>query len=316
MENDYLELAEKDSEGPQQPPVDNSSHPTARAPESKSVSFLRALFPEATARHVLFFVLTFLSTYLVGGFWYSICLMSILTAHEMGHYLTSVKYGVQATPPFFIPFPLPPFGTLGAVIKMKSSMRNRQVLFDIGLLGPLFGLVLSIPIIVAGLKLSHIVDVGRLNNPNFLTLGDSFLFSGIQYLVLGPIPAGKDVVLHPIAFAGWVGLFVTALNLLPVGQLDGGHVVYAVFGKDRAEKVFNFTMVGMAIIILFFNPGWLLLVVLILLFGFKHPPPLDDTTPLDNTRKIIGIITLVVFVLSFTPVPFPGEILKLKESLF
>ena len=262
------------------------------------------------------FILTLLTTYLVGGFWYSVCLMSILTAHEMGHYLTSVKYGVQATPPFFIPFPLPPFGTFGAVIKMKSPMRNRKVLFDIGFLGPLFGLVFSVPVIAVGLKLSKIVDVGQLNSPNFMSLGDSFLFSAIQYLVLGPIPEGKDVLLHPVAFAGWVGLFVTALNLLPIGQLDGGHVVYAVFGKERAEKIFKLVVAAMAVIILFLNPGWLLLMVLILLFGFKHPPPLDDKTPLDDTRKIIGILTLVFFVLSFTPVPFPDEILRFQKGLF
>jgi len=242
--------------------------------------------------------------------------MSILTAHEMGHYLTSVKYGVQATPPFFIPFPVPPFGTIGAIIKMKSPMKNRKVLFDIGITGPICGLALSIPLIAIGLKLSRIVNVNQLSNPGFLVLGDSILFNVIQYVVLGPMPAGKDVVLHPMAFAGWVGLFITALNLLPIGQLDGGHVVYAVFGKKRAEKIFKLAVAGMAVIILFFNPGWFLLVALILLFGFKHPPPLDDHTPLDKNRRIIGIITIIIFILSFTPVPFPVEIRQLRESLF
>ncbi len=312
METDSQELAEEEKNGP--PPASAEYCPPSG--EEISKSFIRRLFPEATALHLIFFVLTCFSTYLVGGFWYSVCLMSILTAHEMGHYLTSMKYGVSATPPFFIPFPLPPFGTFGAIIKMKSPMRNRQVLFDIGFTGPLYGLLVSIPVIFVGLKLSEVIDVGSLAKPEFLALGDSLLFSGIQYLVLGPIPEGKDVLLHPVAFAGWVGLFVTALNLLPMGQLDGGHVVYSVFGKKRAETIFNLVVAGMTVIILFINPGWFLLLALILLFGFKHPPPLDDQTPLDRNRKIIGVLTLVVFILSFTPVPFPVEIQQLKESLF
>ncbi len=314
MEIDSQELTEEEKNGP--PPASAEYSRTPSEEIKTSTSLIRRLFPEATARHLIFFVLTCLSTYFVGGFWYSVCLMSILTAHEMGHYLTSIKYDISATPPFFIPFPLPPFGTFGAIIKMKSPMRNRQVLFDIGFTGPLYGLLVSIPVIAVGLKLSRIVDVGNLAKPEFLALGDSLLFSGIQYLVLGPIPEGKDVLLHPVAFAGWVGLFVTALNLLPMGQLDGGHVVYAVFGKRKAETIFNLVVAVMTVIILFINPGWFLLLALILLFGFKHPPPLDDQTPLDSTRKIIGVLTLVVFILSFTPVPFPVEIHRLKESLF
>jgi membrane-associated protease RseP (regulator of RpoE activity) len=316
MENIPLEPEEEEKEEFLPAPDESSYSPQKKIPEKRLGSFLGKLFPEATARHLILYLLTFLSTYLIGGFWYSICLMSILTAHEMGHYLTSVRYGVHATPPFFIPFPLPPFGTIGAIIKMKSPMKNRQVLFDIGLTGPIYGLVLSVLFIAIGLKLSRIVNVEQLSNPGFLVLGDSILFNAIQYVVLGPMPEGKDIVLHPVAFAGWVGLFITALNLLPIGQLDGGHVVYAVFGKKRAEKIFKLAVAGMTVIILFLNPGWFLLVALILLFGFKHPPPLDDRTPLDKNRKIIGILTMVIFILSFTPVPFPVEIRRLQESLF
>ena len=311
MDDDFSVQVESE----EYPQIPYSCYADEEAPERSSGSFLRVLFPEATARHVVLFLLTCLSTYLVGGFWYSICLMTILTAHEMGHYLTSIKYGINATPPFFIPFPLPPFGTLGAVIKMKTPMRDRRVLFDIGFMGPMYGFALCIPVIVVGLKLSRIIDMDP-NSSQLLTLGDSLLFRAIQYLVLGPVPEGKDVLLHPVAFAGWVGLFITALNLLPIGQLDGGHVVYAVFGKEKAEKIFKLVVAGMTGIILFLNPGWFLLIALILLFGFKHPPPLDDQTPLDDTRKIIGLLTLVVFVLSFTPVPFPVELHRLRASLF
>lgn len=316
MENIPLEPADEEKEEFLPAPDKGLSFPQKKTSGGRLRSRLNKLFPEATTRHLVLYILTFLSTYLIGGGWYSICLMSILTAHEMGHYLTSVKYGVQATPPFFIPFPVPPFGTIGAIIKMKSPMKNRRVLFDIGITGPICGLVLSIPIIAIGLKLSRMVDVNQLSKPGFLVLGDSILFNIIQYVVWGPVPEGKDLVLHPMAFAGWVGLFITALNLLPIGQLDGGHVVYAVFGKKRAEKIFKLTIAGMAVIILFLNPGWFLLVALILLFGFKHPPPLDDHTPLDKNRKIIGILTMIIFILSFTPVPFPVEIRRLRESLF
>jgi membrane-associated protease RseP (regulator of RpoE activity) len=313
MENIPLEPADEEKEEFLPAPDEGLSFSQKKTPGGRLRSRLSKLFPEATTRHLVLYLLTVLSTYRVGGFWYSVCLMSILTAHEMGHYLTSVKYGVQATPPFFIPFPVPPFGTIGAIIKMKSPMKNRRVLFDIGITGPMYGLALSIPVIAIGLKLSRIVDVEQLSDPGFLVLGDSILFSAIQYVVLGPLPEGKDIVLHPVAFAGWLGLFITALNLLPIGQLDGGHVVYAVFGK---KKIFKFAVAGMAVIILFLNPGWFLLVALILLFGFKHPPPLDDHTPLDQNRKIIGILTMIIFILSFTPVPFPEEIRRLQESLF
>jgi len=253
--------------------------------------------------HVLLFLLTAISTYFVAGFWYAFPLMSILLCHEMGHFVMSRYYSVEATLPFFIPFPLSPFGTFGAVIKMKGFIPNRKALFDIGAGGPIAGLILTFPAIYFGLKISRVVPV-ELFHGKGLILGNSLLFKGLEYLALGHIPKGYDVVLHPAAYAGWVGLFVTALNLLPIGQLDGGHVLYALFGP-KSLKVYRIGILLFAIYALFFNPGWVLLVILLFFFGLKHPPPLDDFTPLDPKRRIIGIVMLIIFFSSFMPSPFP-----------
>ncbi len=263
-------------------------------------------------KHSALFILTVISTCLVGGGWYSFCIMTILSAHEMGHYYMSLKYGVPATLPFFIPLPLPPFGTLGAVIKMRGQIINRRALFDIGAAGPLMGLAFSLPAIIIGLKLSRVAVVSRLSMP-VTVLGDSLMFKFLQWLAPGNIPEGYDVVLHPIAYAGWVGLFVTALNLLPIGQLDGGHIVYALFG-ERGRVISRVGLGVLAFICLLVNPGWILLLVLLYFFGMKHPAPLDNFTPLDKKRRIIGIITLLIFFVSFTPVPFPDVIQGLQAA--
>ncbi len=253
--------------------------------------------------HGALFILTFLSTYFVAGIWYAVPLMTILLCHEMGHYVMSRFYGVEATLPFFIPFPFSPFGTFGAIIKMKGWIPSRRALFDIGAGGPLAGLVLTLPAIYFGLKMSTIVPISAVRGEG-LVLGDSLLFKGLEYLALGPLPKGHDVVLHPLAYAGWVGLFVTALNLLPIGQLDGGHVVYALLGP-KSLKVYRVAILLFALYALFFNPGWVILVVLLFFFGLKHPSPLDDETPLDRGRMILGIGMLLIFFSSFMPAPFP-----------
>ncbi|HQP51268.1 MAG TPA: site-2 protease family protein, partial [Syntrophorhabdaceae bacterium] len=166
--------------------------------------------------HILLFLLTVGSTYFVGGTSYSVSIMSILLAHEMGHYFMSKKHGIPSTLPYFIPFPLSPFGTFGAIIKMKGIILNKKALFDIGVAGPISGFIVAVPFIVIGISLSDIQPVS--GSPSFIELGDPLLFKIVQRLLIGEIPAGQDIVLHPFAYAGWVGLFVTALNLLPVGQ--------------------------------------------------------------------------------------------------
>jgi len=258
--------------------------------------------------HVLLFVLTVLSIYYVGladgpvgALWYALGLITILLTHEMGHYLMAKKHGVPVTLPYFIPIPLPPFGTMGAVIKMEGRIPDRRVLFDVGVAGPLAGLVMVVPAILVGLRLSRVVEVSSLGEGT-ITLGDSLLFSFLAHLSIGSLPPGQDVILHPLAFAGWVGLLVTALNLLPVGQLDGGHIVYALFWKKSKILSAIFYWVFL-FICLFFYFGWFLLLVVLALIR-KHPPTMNDVFPLDRKRKIIGILTLILFVLAFTPVPF------------
>ena len=189
-----------------------------------------------TIIHLVLFILTLLSTWLTGGLGYSIPIMLILLGHELGHYFMSRRHGMRATLPFFLPFPFSAFGTLGAVIRMESTIPSRKALFDTGAAGPLISFCLSIPAIVVGLRLSEAVPVSQLREGT-IRLADPLLFSLIQRFVIGQVPENYDVILHPIGYAGWVGLFVTALNLLPVGQLDGGHIAYAFFGK-RSRAVF------------------------------------------------------------------------------
>jgi membrane-associated protease RseP (regulator of RpoE activity) len=263
--------------------------------------------------HVVLFLLTILSTFIIGGFIYSLAILSILVAHETGHYLASRKYGVPSSLPYFIPFPLPPFGTLGAVIRTKGTIPNRKALFDIGAAGPLCGLALAIPAVVVGFLLSEVVDVSKLTEQT-TSLGNSPLLSLLQRIVLGDLPPSTDVVLHPLGYAGWVGLFITALNLLPTGQLDGGHIIYALFGR-HSKIIFRLTLVAITLISLIYNVGWLLLVIILLFIGYKHPPPLDDITPLDWRRKAAGVLAFVIFFTAFTPIPFPGLSVGLKEVL-
>jgi membrane-associated protease RseP (regulator of RpoE activity) len=269
--------------------------------------------------HIILFLLTIGSTIFVGGFLYSLAIMTILLAHEMGHYLMTRKYGIPSTLPFFIPFPMEPFGTFGAIIKMKGVILNKRALFDIGVAGPLCGFVVALPFIMAGILLSKTQVV--IGGDHYRQLGDPLLFTILQSIFVGEIPKGFDLVLHPFAYAGWVGLFVTALNLLPVGQLDGGHVVYAVFG-NKSQWVSWVSIALLALLAIFYNPGWLTLVILLLIFGRHHPQPYDTETPLDSKRKLVAFVVLVIFILSFIPAPFPemstANILDMirKEGIF
>jgi membrane-associated protease RseP (regulator of RpoE activity) len=229
----------------------------------------------------------------------------------MGHYLMSRRHQIRATLPFFLPLPLPPFGTLGAVIRMESSISSRKALFDTGVAGPFTSLILSIPAIIIGLKLSKVIPISQIQE-GAIRLADPLLFYLIQHLVMGEVKEGYEILIHPIGYAGWVGLFVTALNLLPVGQLDGGHIAYALFGR-RSRAIFLITIAVMAFITIFYNPGWLLLVILFIIFGFRHPSPLDDQTPLDGKRKFLGGLAFLSFILSFTPAPFPEYVEEMKQ---
>jgi membrane-associated protease RseP (regulator of RpoE activity) len=260
--------------------------------------------------HVILFFLTVLTTFFVGYLFsgnlisaalYSGALMSILFCHEMGHFLMARKYGVPATLPFFIPVPFFPFGTLGAVIKMQGNIPDRRALLDIGAAGPLAGLAVSIPVIFIGIKLSTIIETGQISE-EMISLGDSLLFSWLSRLAIGKLPEGQELILHPLAYAGWVGFLVTAMNLLPVGQLDGGHIIYSLFHKR--SRFISFMIYGMMVyVFLFHSAMWMLWLILLGIFH-RHPPTLHDALPLDSRRKWLGSLTLLAFVLTFTPAPF------------
>jgi hypothetical protein len=247
----------------------------------------------------------------VSHFWqgwpFALSLMTILLAHELGHYFTSRHYRVPASLPYFIPLPVPEFlgnvlGTMGAVIRMKAPITDRRAMLDIGAAGPLIGLIVAIPILVLGLSLSTVQPLPI--NQGYQMEGNSLLYLLVKYIMFGRwLPGGGlDVFVHPVAFAGWAGLLVTSLNLIPAGQLDGGHVFYSLLGP-RAQ-MFTWPIVAALVALgLFAWPGWLLWAGLVFLFGRGHPGPLDNVTKLDNRRKVIAVLVLLAFVLTFTPIP-------------
>jgi membrane-associated protease RseP (regulator of RpoE activity) len=241
---------------------------------------------------------------LLDGVPFAFTLLAILGTHEFGHYFTARYHGASVSLPFFIPAPPPIFlfGTLGAVIRMRSPARDRNSLFDIAVAGPLAGLVVALPLLLLGLSWSRVGMV--LPEHAGLTFGDSVLMRFLTWLVFGPIPPGMDVFVHPVALAGWVGLFVTALNLFPVGQLDGGRIAYALFGPFH-RQISIATFVGlMALGAVFRSGNWIVFGTLILLLmGFHHAPPLDDLTPLTRRRYALGIFCLILLVLLIPPVP-------------
>jgi membrane-associated protease RseP (regulator of RpoE activity) len=284
----------------------------ASQPESPPRVVDKLLRSDKPILNYVLFVLTFLSATLVGyqgfgslvaGLQYSTTIIAILLAHEMGHYLMCRRYGIRATLPFFIPFPLMPFGTMGAVIRMEARLPDRRVLFDVGAAGPLAGLAVTIPAIYYGLQLSAPPKPLPEISEGAIILGESLLFKVLSWMAVGQIQEGYDTLLHPIAFAGWAGLFVTALNLLPIGQLDGGHIIYALIGRS-SELVFRVALALFVLVCIFIYHGWFLLVILLIWFGYRHPPTLDPYVPLDAKRKGIALLTFAVFILSFTPVPF------------
>ena len=268
--------------------------------------------------NIVLFILTMITTVLAGalqegvnplkdpgqiprGIPFALALMGILLAHELGHYLVAKRHGMDVTLPYFIPAH-PFIGTFGAFIKMRSPARDRRMLMDIGAAGPLVGVLISIPLVALGLSLS---EVKQIEGQAGINLGDSLLLWAISKLVVGNLPPGYDVVIHPVGFAGWIGLLVTSLNLLPVGQLDGGHVVYALLGEKQI-KISKFVFAGLLVLGVLGWEGWLFWGLLLWIMGFRHPPPVEWWVPLDRRRKIIGWATMGVFILTFIPVPFSG----------
>jgi membrane-associated protease RseP (regulator of RpoE activity) len=236
------------------------------------------------------------------GIPFSFTLLLILGTHEMGHYLVSRRHNLSVTLPYFIPAPPFPFivGTFGAFIRIRSPIRDKRALLDVGCAGPLTGVVVAIPVILIGLNLSTVKVIP--GGGEGLILGEPLLFQFFSFLVFGPLSPDHHIFVHPVAFAGWIGLLVTALNLIPVGQTDGGHVAYALFPNHHRQ----ISLACLLLLVaggLFLWPGWLIWALLLLFLGRRHPPPVYDWVPLDRRRKILGIITIIVFLLTFTPVP-------------
>jgi Zn-dependent protease len=239
-----------------------------------------------------------------GNLWrglpYAISIMLILGGHELGHYIQMRRYGVASSLPYFIPaFGISPFGTFGATIVLREPLKNRKILFDMGMTGPLVGFVIAIPILLIGLATSPVLPMS-----GGLIEGNSAIYLLSKIVVFGrALPDGQvDVVVNQLAWAGWTGLFVTALNLVPLGQLDGGHVLYALVG-DYARRFYYPLLAIMGFFTLFVSAAWMLLVVLIVVMGRYYAVPLDDITPLDNRRQWVGVGMLVLFSLLFVPVP-------------
>jgi membrane-associated protease RseP (regulator of RpoE activity) len=233
------------------------------------------------------------------GVLYSGTLMAILFAHEMGHFLQALRYHVPASLPYFIPVPFPPLGTMGAVIGMRGLGADRRALFDIGISGPIAGLLLAVPAVVVGLQYSNVKPI----LPGVWRFGEPLLFQWLTYWVKGPLPAGTEIECHPIAFAGWVGLFITGLNLMPIGQLDGGHVSYALFrrGAHRIAVVLLFAFLVLMIYFQYYH--WTLMLILIMLIGPEHPPTANDMVPLGFVRRLLGLASLASVIVLFTPTP-------------
>lgn len=234
---------------------------------------------------------------------YSLSLLGILLGHELGHYLSCRKYGIQATLPYFIPAPTL-IGTLGAFIRIRSPFTKREELFDVGAHGPLVGFFLSVPAIFIGLMFSKLVPA--LPRDSSILFGEPLLFKVFVRIIFGKVAENQDLILHPLAVAGWVGLLVTSFNLFPVGQLDGGHILYAVFG-EKTRRVSLEIVVLLVILGIFYWAGWLIWALLIYLLGLKHPAILWEPQKLSWKRKLVGIMIVLIFIFSFNPAPVIGN---------
>jgi membrane-associated protease RseP (regulator of RpoE activity) len=247
---------------------------------------------------------------LVRGLWYSATLLAILGCHELGHYFACRYYDVDASLPYFIPAPLLT-GTLGAVIRIREPIPSKRMLFDIGIAGPIAGFLVALPALFIGIAMSHVARIP----PDFVgwELGEPLLFKLAAALLWGTIEEGYSLNMHPMAFAAWFGLLATALNLFPIGQLDGGHISYAVLGP-RSVYVTIATML-VTMVLAYFYSSWIvwtfLMGVMLLLFGPWHPRVFDEHIPLDRTRMVLALAALIMFVVCFTPAPFePAELLR------
>ncbi len=265
------------------------------------------------------------------GWPFAVSLLAILGTHEFGHYFAGRKNGVQVTLPYFIPFPFSIFGTMGAFINMRSLPKNRKALFDLSVTGPLSGFIVSIIVLLIGLHLSSLDQLPLAPSAGgaYQMEGNSIIYLFLKFITFGkllpkppdlsgmtlfmhwvryfftgqPFPWGsQDVMLHQVAWAGWAGLLVTGINLIPAGQLDGGHIFYTLFGKKAAQKAFPL-IVGLLVVMGFVWATWWIWAALIFFLGRSHAEPLDLVTELDSKRRWLGYLALIVFILVFVPIP-------------
>jgi membrane-associated protease RseP (regulator of RpoE activity) len=293
----------------------------------------RPKFQDRVWRHVLLFVLTAATTTIMGGvhyagfqsdfdtatlqpvgtftfllhgLWYSGTILAILGCHEMGHYLACRYYDVDASLPFFLPLPPPlPSGTLGAFIRIRELIPSKRMLFDIGIAGPLAGFLVAVPTLFLGLSMSKLTLLPTDDLSGFVSLGEPLLFKAAAWVFWGSPPEGYSINLHPMAFGAWFGLLATALNLIPIGQLDGGHISYAVLGRRSSEV--TLAMIGVALVLAYTSASWIvwtvLMIGMLLVFGRHHPRTFDEHEPLDRTRLVLAVVALIILVVCFTPVP-------------
>jgi membrane-associated protease RseP (regulator of RpoE activity) len=288
------------------PPASELEYPYADGAPAGGITTRRLLF------HLFLLGLTVVTTTVMGGMWlggfragviYSFTVLTILAAHEMGHYIACRYYGVDATLPYFIPMPLPPVGTFGAFIKMKSPILTRRALFDIGIAGPIAGYVFAIPAAFIGHYFAQPASINPSDGEGVI-IHDPLLFKFFQYTLHLP----SLVELNPVLWAAWIGVFMTSLNLLPVGQLDGGHVAYAVFGR-RGHRAISLTaylcVIGLAVFSIYSRTwnyvAYAALLTFVMRFG--HPPVVDEEEPIGLARILVALIGVLIFVLSFVPIP-------------
>jgi membrane-associated protease RseP (regulator of RpoE activity) len=252
---------------------------------------------------------TIASTYYVGycehGVWegavYCLSVMTILVCHEAGHFIQARRYGVHSSLPYFLPMPVPPIGTMGAVIGMSSNIPNRKALFDIGISGPLAGLVPTLIFTVIGTMLHKPIGLANTADPNSTVIHAPWIMSVIEHWRFASVST-----LGPMVHAGWVGLLITSLNLFPIGQLDGGHVLYAILRRGAHVVAILLLVAAVVAVIRFHYTTWTLMLLLLVFMGPRHPPTADDQTPLGTWRIVLGCLTLAFLPFGFTPVPIAG----------
>ena len=261
---------------------------------------------------LILFALTCYTTWYAGqigfganGYLFAFAVMMILTCHEMGHFLQTLRYKVRSSLPYFIPMPFGPIGTMGAIIRMDGRIPNIRSLFDIGISGPLAGLVPTLVFCWYGIQWSCIGPA--VAGPDGFLFGQPLLFDWMTYGIYGALPEGMCLHWHPFAFAGWVGLLITSLNLLPIGQLDGGHIFYAIFKKKSGFYSAILFYLLIFLVIYFGLWAWMLMLILLALLGTQHPPTQNDSMKLGTFRTVLGIATLAFILIGFTPNPIQPD---------